>query len=99
MDLAERVTRLEENLKEVEKLKAYQQTQDKTLKNLSDSLNLLGKDNEDLKRVTLRSIIYLAIASDNQDLITTFIKMWKRIANPAIIHEIRQEVIRILSRE
>ncbi len=78
IDLAERVIRLEETMKDVEKLKTYEQTQDKTLRSLTDWIDYLKKDNERHKIIISNFLLAYALAEGTEELFKTYVEWIER---------------------
>ena len=78
IDLAERVIRLEETMKGVEKLKTYEQTQDKTLRSLTDWIDYLRKDNERHKIIISNFLLAYALAEGTEELFKTYVEWIER---------------------
>ena len=78
IDLAERVIRLEETMKDVEKLKTYEQTQNKTLRSLTDWIDYLKKDNERHKIIISNFLLAYALSEGTEELFKTYVEWIER---------------------
>ena len=71
-DIAERVTRLEVTIKDLENLKTYEHNQGQTLRNLVDWIDYLKRDNERHKHIISKFLILFEASQGNKELLKTF---------------------------
>jgi len=65
-------------MKDVEKLKTYEQTQDKTLRSLTDWIDYLKKDNERHKIIISNFLLAYALAEGTEELFKTYVEWIER---------------------